>query len=46
MSEAVREMTYEEQIADVIMNTFMWLIGKSRLHGGMTVDGIHAEENW
>jgi hypothetical protein len=28
------------------MNTFMWLIGKSRLHGGMTVDGVHAEENW
>ena len=29
-----------------IMTTFMWLIGKSRIHGGMTVDGVHAEENW
>ena len=25
---------------------FMWLMGKARLHGGITVDGIHAVENW
>lgn len=25
---------------------FMWLLGKARLHGGITIDGIHAEENW
>lgn len=36
----------EDEHFQHIMNTFMWLIGKSRLHGGMTVDGVHAEEKW
>lgn len=29
-----------------LMLLFMWLIGKARIHGGMSLDGVHAEENW